>query len=177
MNTEATRNQEQEAFKKLWEEVMTWLPDYLHGRFLLRNSSDVEDICQEVAVATWLNFCEKWKHHEEPEYTRRWVVRSAHWRILNRLRIEKRQRKIWVELGARSTTRRDVTTGILDIWDAIDQLPAHQNEVAVKRLGGTPDREIARKLGVDEATVRSHWRHAKLRLSELLGEAPSARAP
>jgi len=53
---------------------------------------------------------------------------------------------------------------------AIGALPTTQRMVLEAHLEGQSVREIAAKLGVTEATVRSHSRHARLKLAQALSE-------
>ncbi|MDH6115022.1 RNA polymerase sigma factor (sigma-70 family) [Kitasatospora sp. MAP12-15] len=63
----------------------------------------------------------------------------------------------------------------LGLYNAIAALPDRQYDVIVVRyVLGYPDEEVAQYLGIGAATVRSHVRHAKRRLSKDLNlpEAP-----
>lgn len=53
---------------------------------------------------------------------------------------------------------------------AIEELPRSQRAVVEARLLGHDMRQIASRLGISEATARSHFRHAKLALAEALAE-------
>ncbi|MER8187750.1 sigma-70 family RNA polymerase sigma factor [Kitasatospora sp. NPDC094015] len=60
----------------------------------------------------------------------------------------------------------------LGLYAAIAELPDRQYDVVVVRyVLGRSDREVAQYLGIEEATVRSHVRHAKRRLARHLNLA------
>ncbi|WP_371494398.1 sigma-70 family RNA polymerase sigma factor [Kitasatospora sp. NBC_00374] len=65
----------------------------------------------------------------------------------------------------------------LGLYAAIAELPDRQYDVVVVRyVLGRSDREVAQYLGIEEATVRSHVRHAKRRLAKRLN-LPSCPEP
>jgi RNA polymerase sigma factor (sigma-70 family) len=55
-----------------------------------------------------------------------------------------------------------------DILLLIEELPERQRAVMKDTIMGSSNKEIAEKLGVDIATVRSHLRFARLRLARML---------
>ncbi|MFF0043623.1 RNA polymerase sigma factor [Streptomyces mirabilis] len=58
----------------------------------------------------------------------------------------------------------------------VNSLPPAQRSVFAYTLDGMPPREIAKKLQLTEATVRSHLRHGRNRLRTLLVADNSARS-
>jgi RNA polymerase sigma factor (sigma-70 family) len=125
--------------------------------------ADAEDATQEAMAWAW----QRWESIDKPGAWVRTVAVRAYWRLI-------RARPQTVSLDE-PVTERIVDPG-LSIFTEEQQhvlrllraLPPMQCNVAALTYDGSTCEEIAMLLGISEATVRSHLRHARKNLKGMM---------
>lgn len=79
--------------------------------------------------------------------------------------------QVWNEASADVSDTADLIGGKQRVLMLLDCLPTQQREVMVWYLDGFETHEIARHLGISEATVRSTKRHARTLLQKKLEDS------
>jgi DNA-directed RNA polymerase specialized sigma24 family protein len=97
----------------------------------------------------------------------RWVWRAA-FRIAAGELQDRRRRRPW---GVGAVETYEMPEPALDLIEALGRLSPNQRAVAVLRLyADLPSRDVARILGMGQATVRVHLSQARRRLRSMLEE-------
>jgi RNA polymerase sigma-70 factor (ECF subfamily) len=125
--------------------------------------ADAEDAAQEAMILAW----RQWEEIQEPVAWVRTVAVRAYWKLVNA-----RQRLVPLDESAPEAG----AVSDLGIFAAEQQhvlrllrsLPPQQRTVAALFYDGLACDEIAELVGSLPATVRSHLRHARGRLKELV---------
>lgn len=158
------------AFQQLFHQYNKVLFPFIIS--LVKAQADAEEIVQDVFLKLWLNR-EKLTAIENPGGWLRTVTANAAYDHLQKMagyevllsNFQRRQhgseKPFWQELDARLN------------WEAvinqIRKLPLRQRQVLqLSRIEGLSRKEIARKLGISENTVRNHLADATLFLKDLL---------
>lgn len=126
---------------------------------------DAEDATQEAMVQAW----HRWDSIDKPEAWIRTVAVRAYWKLVS-------TRPQAVSLDE-SVPENIVYSG-LSIFTVEQQLVLHllralppmQRSVAGLAYDGSTCEEIAMLLGISEATVRSHLRHARKNLKGMMSQ-------
>ncbi|MDD9954516.1 MAG: RNA polymerase sigma factor [Candidatus Woesearchaeota archaeon] len=154
----------------LFQEIMT---SSLRARGLLY-SPDADDIRQEVYIQAHTELGQK---EIEPGTFAFWLLSLAKYRCLTHHRDAGKRRYVSVEeyddhtpeqLYDDPTLTRANRATIAEINEAIPNLTRKSRRVMELYSLDYSAKEIAAHLGIDEATVRSHKRHAVSRLKRLL---------
>jgi RNA polymerase sigma-70 factor (ECF subfamily) len=160
------RSKEQQRFVQWWPSVER---DIYAAASAYLSHFEIEDIAQAVAAAIWSRFSE----FNDEEHVRRWGRIRARWLAIDRLRSRRKESPV-ADLSLALDDRGPAPgadekvpdeTGRLALLKAINCLPQKQREVSVLLMQGVTTAQVAKRLGIDTATVRSHFRHARYRLS------------
>lgn len=155
------RQEDEERFEAIWKT----LRPALKGRAaaLVESLDDADDLVQEVGWARARRLATG-----EAVDPVAWAGRLLYWRALDLLR----QRRKFVHLVPEnlSPSGEQSADSHVALRQAIARLPRRQRDVIEAELIGHSTQEIAAKLGITEATVRSLKRFARHNLSELLSE-------
>ena len=131
----------------------------------VRGSVDAEDLVQEVALIA----LRRGGTFASSEDLLKWSFTVLHSRLIDRVRSEKRRGERLSILGRllpkafQPNYERSIDAGYLR--EAVTGLPPRQKEIMQRFLNGDSTEEIARDLGITEATVRSLKRFAQLHLA------------
>jgi RNA polymerase sigma-70 factor (ECF subfamily) len=115
-----------------------------------------------------------WAKVRQLERPGAWVRRAAIHRAKNQLRGQARRLAALPRLAESTSTSDADRSWRPDLLTALDKLPHQQRQaVVLYYLLDQPTGEVATVLGVSEATVRSHLRHARDHLHDHLEEGAS----
>lgn len=125
--------------------------------------ADAEDASQEAMVLAW----RKWESIDKPEPWVRTVAVRVYWKLVS-------TRPQTVSLD--ESVPESVVDSALSIFTEEQQhvlrllraLPPMQRTVAALAYDGSTCEEVAMLLGISEATVRSHLRHARKNLKGMM---------
>jgi RNA polymerase sigma factor (sigma-70 family) len=136
-----------------------------------RSSAEALDLVQDVAVLALLEARRapnSEKHGwQDVDHFQRWTHVRLRWRAIDIRRHEDRFRS--ERFDERSVGKIDDDPfDDASVRDLIDKLPDRQRAVIVDSLNGLSVGDIAKKLNVKEATVRSLQRFARIRISKML---------
>ena len=136
-----------------------------------------EDLVQDVLADGHRRWPELGGYDDPLAWARRAVLNRSisRWR---RVGSERRALAIVGTGGAESADPSDLVEGDPDLWAAIRALPDRQRDVTLLLwFEDLPAGSVAAILGCSEDTVRTHWRRARSKLTEMLsnqeGEAES----
>lgn len=128
-----------------------------------------EDIVQDVLSDAHRRWHVIGTYDDPSAWARRAVLnRAASWH-----RRRGREQRALARLAGRpsSPTPGEPTLADTALWDAVRALSDRQAEVVLLLwFEDRPVAEVARTLGCGEDTVRTHWRRARARLADALGE-------
>lgn len=162
-----------ERFAKWWPDIyksiQSTISKYM-AVYGIEHLPDRVDFVQEIAVAGYLRMLS-----DKPPLMpigfselRAWCVKRTLWMLLNwSRRTRRRQRSVPL------TNHRKLEGGgheSIEMAEIIEKLPERQKEAIVLRMDGYSYEEIAEKLGVEESTVRSSVRHARVRIANELAK-------
>lgn len=144
------------------------------ARRVLRRDDLAEDIAQEVFVRLW----DRPDRFDPDRGTlRTFLQRETHSRSIERVRAEeardRRERRIDPAPSEDATLESEVLASIRseEIRDALADLePAARSAIVLAYYGGLSYREVARRLGEPEGTVKSRIRTGLARLAQLLSD-------
>jgi RNA polymerase sigma factor (sigma-70 family) len=125
--------------------------------------ADAEDAAQEAMILAW----KQWETIQEPAAWARTVAVRAYWKLA-------RVRQPLVSLGEslpEAESNPDLSIFAEEqqhVLRLLRALPQQQRTVAALFYDGLACEEIAELVGSPPATVRSHLRHARGRLKELV---------
>jgi len=127
-----------------------------------------DDVVQEVMADAF----RRWDRVGAYDAPIAWARRAVLNRSISRWRRHDRERRVTHALAAQRAERDDEPRlDDTELWTAIRSLSPRQTEVVLllwfEQLTAA---EVARTLGCGEDTVRTHWRRARSRLAEALGE-------
>ena len=138
-----------------------------------RNASDIDDLCQDVYVRVFEAACEQIPHPAKP-----FVFATARNLLIDRAR---RSHVVAIEavadpdaLGAvadePSTDRTIIAREELRrLQAALDRIPAnYRDALLMKKLEGLSRREIAKRMGISEQTVKYHIANAMYALADFI---------
>jgi RNA polymerase sigma factor (sigma-70 family) len=165
------------------DELIRWWASIEPGlvRFARSYGRDLErsrDAVQDLAVLVLKQYSkaldeprENYVQFSGEEEFRRWVYARLHWIMLDRLRSTKPLLEP-LELVPESSVPPDQEQVLIvgDILKLIGDFPRNQKIALCRLIEGRSKKEIAQELHVEEATVRSLQRHARIRLANLLAE-------
>lgn len=165
------------------DELIRWWASIEPGlvRFARSYGRDLEssrDAVQDVAVLVLKQYSkavgEPGKNYAQfsgEEEFRRWVYARLHWIMLDRFRSTKPLLEPF-ELAPEASVPPDQEQALIvgDILKLIGDFPKNQKIALCRLIEGRSRKEIAQELHVEEATVRSLQRHARIRLATLLAE-------
>jgi len=133
------------------------------ARRVLRNHTLAEDVTQEVFVRFWRN---PGRYDPQRAPLRAFLLRDAHGRAVDLLRTEVARRAREERQQSQASDR--VPGPEQEVWSsirsegvraALQKLPAEEREAVVLAFyGGLTYREVARRLGQPEGTVKSRIR-------------------
>lgn len=128
--------------------------------------ADAEDAAQEAMVRAW----QKWDSINEPAAWVRTVAVRGYFKML-------RTRPVVVspdDPACESTADADLSIFTDEqqlVLRLLRALPPMQRAASALSYDGSTCREIAELLGISEATVRSHLRHARKNLKEMMPQS------
>lgn len=129
-----------------------------------------QSVAEEIAQDAFLTAYRKWTTVSELEQPGAWVRRVA----LNRAVSVGRPLLAEARLMARIRRSDAVHTfdaGRDEVWSAVRSLPRRQAQVvALMVLEDRSVTDVADILSIDEDTVRSHWRRARVALATTINE-------
>ena len=160
----------EERFERLWninEKSVVQL-----ARSYVGQEADALDIAQAVALAAYKHIRKEFKNG--PKYSndqfRSWLLKRVRWLSLDSFESVARRKEVHEEHAQLTVAQREYSTEIKMLLSLIERLPKQQRKVMNRLVKGESVKEIAKTMGIDESTVRSHRRNAKVLLSSLLGE-------
>jgi RNA polymerase sigma-70 factor (ECF subfamily) len=137
---------------------------------ILRDTSDAEDVVQEVFVQVWRQASRFDPSRGTPEA---WLCTMARTRALDRLRRRVSRREEAEEQAPAPTGVPRTEEGIA-VRKALDGLsPEQRKALELAYYEGLTQSEIAERLGEPLGTVKTRIRTAMMRLREVLGPLPS----
>jgi RNA polymerase sigma factor (sigma-70 family) len=138
--------------------------------FVRRLGYSLED-AKDAAAQAMTDACCRWQEINEP---RPWVRVAARRIALYEARHRRagvnKAIRVWAESRHEEVDQLYPMEGRLRVLALLDCLPDQQREVMAWYLDGYETQEIARHLGISDATVRSHKRHARSLLIKRLGD-------
>jgi RNA polymerase sigma-70 factor (ECF subfamily) len=138
---------------------------------ILRNTSDAEEVVQEVFVQAWRQADRYDPTRGTPEA---WISTLARTRALDKLRRRTSRREDPPE-AAPGTTATPPNVEVLAVRRALSGLSAAQRTVLeLAYYDGLTQSEIAQRLGEPLGTVKTRIRTAMIRLREALAPLPPA---
>ena len=136
---------------------------------ILRNTTEAEDVVQEVFVQAWRQAARFDPARGSPEA---WLCTMARTRALDRLRRRAARREDPGE-SAPAPTGRPRTEEALAVRKALEGLSADQRRaLELAYYEGLTQSEIARRLEEPLGTIKTRIRTAMIRLRETLGPLP-----
>jgi RNA polymerase sigma factor (sigma-70 family) len=149
------------TFAQWWRECESDLRAYVARRPL--PSSEVEEVLQDAALYVWARRGEL----NEANDLRRLAFFKLRYLLLDRYRASRKEQSV-KQAGAEAAklSAEDPLGALIDYRDAFERLPPRQRAVVEYVLSGREYAWIAHELGIAEATVRSLWRHAQVKLAE-----------
>jgi RNA polymerase sigma-70 factor (ECF subfamily) len=136
---------------------------------ILRDTSDAEDVVQEVFVQAWRQADRFDPARGTPEA---WISTLARTRALDRLRrrVSRREEPAEVAPGTTATPRN---VEVLAVRAALSGLSQNQRTaLELAYFEGLTQSEIAQRLGEPLGTIKTRIRTAMMRLRETLGPLP-----
>lgn len=146
---------DQFRFMRLWTSAQPAVASYVHA--LVRDRAAAEDIVQETSMVLFRRFAE----YQEDRAFVAWALGIAKFRVLGRVRDDKRSRVIfdedllarftesWAELAPQISYRSSA------LQECIEQLAAHaQRLVRMRYFDDQTSEQIAGRLGGTAASVR-----------------------
>lgn len=130
-----------------------------------------EECAKESVAETMTTLYQRWHDIVHPLG---WARRTAYCHALDEVNSRSALLIDPQDLPHRFVTHRDEDTVFQHeskarVIGLLDGLPARRREVISHWLDGYEDREIAEDMGISEATVRSHRRHALRAIAAKLG--------
>lgn len=125
--------------------------------------ADAEDAAQEAMVLAW----QKWDSIDDHAAWVNTVAVRSYWKLL-------RTRSVTVPLpksASEAIVKSDLsifTEEQQHVLSVLRQLPLKQRLVVALTYDGWTCKEVAEVLGISEATVRSHLRHVRKSLKEMM---------
>jgi RNA polymerase sigma factor (sigma-70 family) len=153
-----------ELFTQWWSVVEPRLISL--GERYLASAEAARDLAQDVAIAAYRGF----DSFRDQNHFNAWVLNRAKWFALDQIRSSRRASRFLWE-GVSPPDREAplyLTAWLGEVAEALDELPQAQKDALKLAVEGYSSHEIALRLGVTEATVRSLRRHARIRLLERL---------
>jgi RNA polymerase sigma-70 factor (ECF subfamily) len=154
--------------ERWWLEIEAKLLN--RARMLTHSAEDAKDLVQDVALLTLTT---KHRFATREDFTA-WAFTRLHWRALDHLRsASMRQRRLQFFWRSQPQAQEPHYERELDsqrALAALADLPPRQQDILRSSLEGRPTEEIALRLGITEATVRSLRRFARLRLAKALSK-------
>jgi RNA polymerase sigma-70 factor (ECF subfamily) len=142
--------------------------------WLCRDRNLAEDLSQETFARAWA----AWEDQRDEKALKAWlftIARNEHARLYERKRLDIDPEAELDEIVSRAAA--DPGPGI-DIRRALALLPeAYREPLLLQVLGGLSSAEIAGSLGSTEEAVNMRLTRARRTLREILGDAPTAKAP
>ncbi|MFN0137136.1 MAG: RNA polymerase sigma factor [Phycisphaerae bacterium] len=127
-------------------------------------ASDVDDFLQDIAIACVIASADG--AFADAGGLRAWAERRAKWRVFDWLRHSRHARR--ADAVGSSVSGPDRSPGVVEIMELIDKLPARQRDIMQMCLAGNSTEDVAKRLGIAEASVRSSLRHARACLAQWL---------
>lgn len=124
--------------------------------------SESIDILQDVSLMAIQRFDE----FRNRDAFRRWCYIRARWLALDELSRRSLFKDSPVSIDTAPASNSDPRVD--ELRKMILNLPTQQRKVTLDRIQGYTSEEIATRLSITAATVRSLWRHAKQNLIELM---------
>lgn len=126
------------------------------------------DLAQEVAAEAFARAFERWKRVGAMASPGGWTYRVG----LNLLR--RRARRLALErrvLGRVATPSSTVPAHAVEVWEAVAHLPPRaRTALALRYLGGLPEAEVAKAMGIRPGTVAATLHDARRRLAASLAD-------
>jgi RNA polymerase sigma factor (sigma-70 family) len=152
-----------ELFTQWWSVVEPRLMSL--GERYLASAEAARDLAQDVAIAAYRDF----DSFKDQNHFTAWVLNRAKWFALDRIRSSRRSS--FLGEGVPTPGRvasQDLTAWLGEVTEALNELPQAQKDALKLTVEGYSSHEIALRLGVTDATVRSLRRHARVRLLQRL---------
>ena len=126
----------------------------------LVGDEEARDVAQDLAVVA----LQKFESFDDESHLAAWALTRARWLSLDRLKVQRR--RLPLNAVGRNYTAETPENAVLaeEIQELLERLPRRQRVALELTAAGFSVGEIARELGVREATVRSLRRHARYRL-------------
>jgi len=130
---------------------------------LLGDRGDAEDVAQEACARAY----SRWSSVRD--YARPWCIRVAGNLALDKLRAAERARRHADGAVALPLDECAATAARLDLYRALESLPARQRQVVILRyLGDLSERQTADVLGVSVGSVKTHGSRGLAHLREVI---------
>jgi RNA polymerase sigma factor (sigma-70 family) len=145
----------------------------LGARFLGSRDAAL-DLAQDIAVVA----LDQFDVFKSQSHFDGWVLRRAKWVALDALRLErlhkaKAEREAQLQQEEAATeygSSQDAGLDIEEVTAALSRLPERQRLAIEGAIAGDSTGQIAERMAISEATVRSLIRFARLRLLDLLSD-------
>jgi len=159
----ARRSREEEEFTVVFRDLFPRA--YRVAYRMLDDRGAAEDVAAEAMSRAFA----RWSTVSNLDYRDAWVMRVTMNLCLNSLR-----RHSLLVAPPDPTSIEDATATRLALVAALAALPTRQREVVVLRhLGGLPELEVARALGIGAGTVKTHLKRGLEALRGQLLEQPA----
>lgn len=159
-----TQEETNDRFTRWWTGVESRVIS-LAQRYL-SSPEQARDVAQDVAVAAYLNL----ETFGDADHFAAWALTRARWTSLDRLRATGRLSSL-TDTTASGDASQEVQTLLAEVTALIEQLPSAQRETLKLSVEGYSGAEIAQRLGITAASVRSLRRHARVNLLRRLSSA------
>jgi RNA polymerase sigma factor (sigma-70 family) len=135
------------------------------ARSYLRSGELAEDVVQNLAILC----LERQQSFASREDFARWARTRVRWMCIDQLRYTVRFSHDQSIDSRASAPNQEDRLNATELVEAVNALPPRQRSVMRLTVAGATNPEIARQLGITEATVRSLQRFGRHALAELLG--------
>lgn len=129
---------------------------------MLRNEHEADDVVQDVFLKLLTG------NFDGRSSTYTWLYRVTYRTCIDRIRARRRRPHVLEQRVDKPDDLYAEREDILALRKAVKQLPTSMRLVVEYRLSGSSHDQIARKMRMNPATVRSQFYKAKVLLSELL---------
>lgn len=154
--------EERERFVEWWKEVE---PRIIRvGRRMLGSQDAGRDLAQDLALVV----LSRSSDFRDKSHFEAWLLTRARWLALDRLKLHRRTESLDYQAEASAEADQEQALAVSEILQLVSRLPAKQRLVFLRSLEGFSNSGIAAQLGISEATVRSHKRHARYWLASRL---------
>lgn len=154
-------NAEREKYNEWWGQISQDL--FRVARRIV--SDEAGDIVQDVGLMAIRNW-DKFSTAEYEDFARWCHIRSKYL-VLDELRKRSVRGRDLTPIDPDTLNAPTTNNDTVDLRRLVRHLPKKQNEVVSYMLEGYTTKEISDFMGIDPRTVRSHWRHAQVKLANM----------